>query len=236
LQNATALVEIGRYFLGKPYQTNLLEYRGKEKLIYSLDKFDCFTFVETVLALNCANNDCALTRDKFREKLKKIRYRGGTIDGYASRLHYTLEWLADNEKKKILHNMTFDLPGAKKFNKKINFMSAHRKLYPQLADQQSYEIITSKENNLSRQKHFYIPTKDISAALKKIGSGDIVAFTAQTEGLDIAHIGFAVRVSNSLKLMHASQKEGRVVISAGSLKEYLVQNKKFTGIIVARVD
>jgi hypothetical protein len=236
LPSTTQLVEIGRYFLGKPYQSNLLEHKGNEKLICSLDKFDCFTFVETILALNCTNNRCALTRDTFLGKLKIIRYRNGIIDGYASRLHYTLDWLADNEKKKILHNITSGLPRAKKFKKEINFMSNNRKLYPPLTDLQTYETITLLEKNISRKKHFYIPEKDVSAALTQIDSGDIVAFTAQAEGLDIAHIGFATRVNNDLRLLHASQKEGGVIISAVSLREYLVQNNKFNGIIVARIE
>jgi hypothetical protein len=231
----TLLVEIGRCFLGNPYQANLLERQGKEKLIHSFDAFDCLTFVETVLSLNAAIKSGVLTRDGFREKLKLIRYRNGFINGYASRLHYTLEWIADNEKKKILRNITCGLPGAVKFKKEINFISTHGKLYPQLADLRTHEAITATEKNLSRQKHLYIPKKDVSAAFRHIGSGDIVAFTAQADGLYIAHIGFAIREKGELHLLHASSKEGAVVISEKTIVSYLKQNKIFSGIIVVRL-
>jgi hypothetical protein len=230
------ICEIGKCFLDVPYQTATLESGHQEKLIVNFVQFDCFTFVETVLALAKCVESGNVTLKDFRKHLQLIRYRQGSVDGYASRLHYTLEWLDDNEKKKILHNITSGLPQATKFKKEINFMSNNRKLYPPLADLQTCETITLIEKNLSRKKHFYISKKDVSAALKQIGSGDIVAFTAQAKGLDIAHIGFAIRVNNGLKLLHASQKEGGVFVSAVSLKEYLVQNKKFTGIIVARIE
>jgi hypothetical protein len=54
------------------------------------------------------------------------------------------------------------------------------------------------------------------------------------EGLDVAHVGFAVWQEKNLHLLHASRKEGAVVISKKTLVAYLKSNKIFTGIIVAR--
>jgi len=67
----------------------------------------------------------------------------------------------------------------------------------------------------------------------KVNNGDIVAFVTAQEGLDVAHVGFAVRKGKSLRLLHASQKEGKVVISKKTLADYLKSNKRFTGVIIA---
>jgi len=53
--------------------------------------------------------------------------------------------------------------------------------------------------------------------------------------LDVAHVGFAILQGKNLHLLHASSKEGGVVISKKTLASYLKANKKFTGIIVARI-
>jgi hypothetical protein len=66
-------------------------------------------------------------------------------------------------------------------------------------------------------------------------NGDIIAFTTKDEGLDVSHVGFAIWQGKKLHLLHASSKEGGVVISKITLAAFLKANKKFTGIIVARV-
>ena len=42
---------IADYFIGYPYQANLLDGNNEEKLVITLDGFDCVLFVETVLAI-----------------------------------------------------------------------------------------------------------------------------------------------------------------------------------------
>lgn len=228
------LVGIGKYFLGAPYQAGTLDGARREKVIVNFTGFDCLTFVETVLALAHCARERKMSVRELRRQLQLIRYREGIINGYSSRLHYTLEWLTDNEKKLILRNITADLPRAEKFKKEINFMSAHKERYPPLSDPETYNKITAQEKEISQSGHFYITAKDVSSALKMIMPGDLICFTAKEEGLDIAHVGIAVCINKSIRLLHASRKEKGVIISAASLKEYLGLNKKFTGIIAAR--
>jgi hypothetical protein len=91
------------------------------------------------------------------------------------------------------------------------------------------------EKNISR-KVFHIIGKDkVSQQKAKIRNGDIIAFTTKDEGLDVAHVGFAIWQGKNLHLLHTSSKEGGVVISKKTLVAYLDSNKKFTGIIVARI-
>lgn len=227
------VIEIGRFFLGAPYQSGTLETPGREKLVINLAEFDCTTFVETVLALSGCTATGKLSPSEFWKKIKFIRYRQGKIDGYVSRLHYFSDWIRDNEKKKVLKDISRDLKG-RPGRKKINFMTSHRDLYAALNNNAVVDRMRQLENNLSRRTFHVISKSTINTVKTKIQNGDIIAFTADQEGLDIAHVGFAVRQGKSLRLMHASSKEGAVVISKKTLTAYLKSNKNFTGIIVAR--
>ena len=67
------------------------------------------------------------------------------------------------------------------------------------------------EKNLSR-KVFHIIGKDkVSRQKTRIKNGDVIAFATKEEGLDVAHIGFAIWQGKNLHLLHASSKKGGVV-------------------------
>jgi hypothetical protein len=228
------IIEIGRFFLNAPYRAGTLEAKGKEKLVINLAEFDCTTFVETVLALAQCAAAGKLSPSEFRKNVKFIRYRQGKIDGYASRLHYFTDWLRDNEKKKVLQDVS-RLSGGKATRKKINFMTAHRECYAALNNQTALERMQKVERNLSRKVFYVIDRGKMAQRKSKIQQGDIVALTTDQEGLDVAHVGFAVWQRRNLHLLHASSKEGAVVISQKTLAAYLRSNRSFTGIIVARL-
>jgi len=144
------VVEVGRFFLGAPYKADTLEAAGREKLVINLAEFDCTTFVETVLAIIRSTTDGQLSPSEFRKNVKFIRYRQGKIDGYASRLHYFTDWLSDNEKKKVLKDVTRLYPHAP-LRKKINFMTAHRELYAGLKKEAEFCKMQLVEKKLSRK-------------------------------------------------------------------------------------
>lgn len=227
------IVEIGRLFINRPYQAETLKSPGKEKLVVNLSTFDCTTFVETVLALARCASAGKISRNQFRKNLKSIRYRQGKIDGYSSRLHYFSDWLRDNENKKFLTDVSHRL-GGKPQRKKINFMTDHRQLYPALKNEAELHRISLMEKNLSRRVSYIIGKDKVSAQKAKINNGDIIAFATNQEGLDVAHVGFALRQGKSLRLLHASRKEGAVVVSDKTLAGYLNAGKTFTGLIIAR--
>lgn len=227
------IIEIGRSFLGAPYRTGTLEKAGRENLMVNLAEFDCTTFVETVLALACSALAGKLSLPEFRKNLKFIRYRQGRMEGYASRLHYFSDWLRDNEKKNVLKDISRLLGGVPR-RKKINFMTVHRDLYAGLKNKAAFGNLSRVEKNLSR-KIFYIIGKEKMARYQAgIHDGDVIAFAASQDGLDIAHAGFALRQGKHLHLLHASSREGAVVISKETLGSFLKANKKFDGILIAR--
>jgi len=227
------IVDIGRLFIGKPYRDGMLENPGKEKLIINVSAFDCTTFVETVLAFfRCAASG-RFSSGAFKKYLKLIRYRGGKISGYSSRLHYFTDWMRNNIEKKFLIDITGHLQ-ATPHRKKIDFMSTHPELYPALKNKVQLAKVIDIEKMLSRKAFPVMNKEKLGTRIKKIQSGDVIAFASNQQGLDVAHVGFALWQGNSLRLLHASRQEGKVVISKKTLLAYLTSNKKFTGIIVAR--
>jgi cell wall-associated NlpC family hydrolase len=227
------IVEIGRLFINVPYKVGTLENLGKEKLVVNISGFDCTTFVETVLALARCIIAGKLSCSELRKNLKLIRYRQAKIDGYSSRLHYFTDWLRDNEKKKILKDISrhFDAEAQRKI---IDYMTLNRASYPALKNEFEFQKMRLVEKNLSR-KVFHIISKDkMSRQKMKIKNGDVIAFATKDEGLDVAHVGFAIWQGKNLHLLHASSKEGGVVILKRTLVAYLKSNKKFTGVIIAR--
>ena len=233
LSGGDLIIEIGHSFLDAPYRAGILESQGREKLVVNFRQFDCTTFVETVLALAGCAATGKMPKSEFRRTLQLIRYRHGTIDGYSSRLHYFTDWLRDNEKKKIFKDVSHQLNAAAQ-RKKINYMTTHRTSYPDLNNEGEFQKMLLVEKNLSRKVFHSIGRDKVSKQLGKIQNGDIIAITTNQEGLDVAHVGFAIWQEKKLHMLHASSKEGAVVVSKKTLVAYLKQNSRFTGIIVAR--
>ena len=67
-----------------------------EELVAPLDRFDCVTFVETVLALARAADPAG-----FVDELRRIRYDGGQVE-WAARNHYMTEWVRRNGKTRVV--------------------------------------------------------------------------------------------------------------------------------------
>ena len=227
------LICVARIFIGAPYKAATLEKRGPERLRVELAAFDCVTFVETVLALSACADQEAISKAQFRKNLQAIRYRGGRIDGFASRLHYFSDWIADNEKKRVVSNVSKDLGGAS-LRKKISFMTSHRDGYPALKQETEFRKMQDVEKRLSRKTIRMIGRSALPMAAGCIQSGDIVALVTDLEGLDVSHVGFAVREGRSLRLLHASLAQGKVGISKQTLAAYIKARKSIAGIIIVR--
>lgn len=227
------LVRIGKTFIGTPYVAQTLEVGEIESLVINLQGLDCTTFIENVLAFSLINKKRDATFDSFVNTLEEIRYRGGKLNGYASRLHYFSDWIAENEKKGLVKDVTAAIGGAE-ISKEINFMSNHRDSYPFLSNEENYLKIKRTEDALN-QKSFYILLQEhIRNNEHLINNGDIIALTTSISGLDITHTGIATREADGrIHLLHASSS-GQVEISELPLTDYLKNIKNNTGIMVAR--
>jgi N-acetylmuramoyl-L-alanine amidase-like len=228
------ILEMGKFFLGTPYVAGSLETKAAEHLIVNLREFDCVTFAENVVALVRLVRSRQKSFEAFRKLLQKIRYRQGRLQGYSSRLHYFSDWIHDNQKKGILRDVTAEI-GGRPFKKTLTFMTTHADLYPPLKEAINLRRMKSLERRISKRSLFFIPKRALRHSEHKVRNGDLVAITTTREGLDVQHVGFAVRVRDRIHLLHASGVEGKVILSKDTLYRYLMQSKTRSGIMVARL-
>jgi len=228
------VVNIGKTFLGTPYKEHVLEAAGEEHLVVNMRALDCVTFCENALALARCVKMNKMTFDEYRKQLQLIRYRGGVIDGFASRLHYTSDYFYDGEKKEIWKLVTKDLGGIP-FVKKIDFMSTHAASYPQIRESEKVrKQIEVTEQEITNRTTYFIPKNRVAGISDKMNDGDILGITTSIEGIDTSHSGIAIREKDGLHLMHAPLAGKEVQISENVLSVYLALNKRQTGIMVAR--
>lgn len=228
------IVWVGKQFIGARYTPHTLELPGEEQLVVNLREFDCVTFVESALALAQCLKKESWTFDDFRHELRQIRYRDGILNGYASRLHYFSEWIADNQQKGIVTNLTTALGGEFK-SKRIDWMTQHRPAYRQLSDAREFERIAEVERRRSGIAIPQIPKSSVANISGELMDGDILAFVSTRPGLDVGHVALVARSPDgSAHLLHASDRSDNVVLSEETLEQYLQYLPNASGIMVAR--
>ena len=228
------IVAIGRSFLGTEYVANTLEAPGEEHLVVNLRGLDCVSFCENSLVFARCIKKSKMTFDDYKAELQFIRYRGGIINRYPSRLHYFSDYIYDNVQKGVVKDVTSEIGGIP-YKKTINFMSNHPESYRQLTEHPEFvEIIRQQEAEISARSLVHIPKGDVERISGKILDGDILAVTTNIPGLDISHTGLAVRQRGKLHLIHAPNVGSKVLITDKTLAEYLAGNEQQAGIMVAR--
>jgi hypothetical protein len=228
------VLAIGQSFIGTEYAANTLDAPGKEELMVNLQTLDCVTFYENSLVLARCIKKKKLTFDDYKNELQFVRYRGGVLNGYASRLHYTSDYFFDNEKKGVLKNVTKELGGVP-FKKKINFMTLHTDTYVQLKNSpENVKEIQKMEDRVNARMMYHIPKSDVQRIASKIKDGDIIGITSTVDGLDCNHTGIAIRKNGTLHFLHAPITGSKVQITELPFWEYLAKIKKDAGIMVAR--
>lgn len=227
------IAEIGKSFLGLSYEAHTLETQGQEQLVVHLTGLDCTTFLENALVFARCVKSGRTSFEDYQNELTKVRYREGKLDGYPSRLHYFSDWIFDNDAKGIVKDITKEI-GGKPYVKKINFMTKNRKEYAQISRNEEYfNAIKDAESKINSRQHYYIPKEDVKNAEAGIKNGYLVAITSGLEGMDIAHVGIAVKMDDGrIHFMHAPIVGSKVQITDMPLADYLMKNKKQTGIMV----
>ena len=219
-----------------PYDANTLESEdGTEELVVNCEEVDCTTFVEDALAMAlCEKQGREMSEAEFGRNLQKIRYRDGKIDGYTSRLHYMSDWVNNGIKNGFLEDVTAS-PYTDELN--LSYMSKNPKNYKQLANSSAnVDKMKAIEKSLTGKVVNWVPKDKVPhSGLPYIQNGDIILITTNTAGLDVAHMGLAIYVGNSLCLLHASSDKEKVLVEPMTLRCYLAQNEKFAGIRVMRL-
>ncbi|AFH48424.1 Hypothetical protein IALB_0712 [Ignavibacterium album JCM 16511] len=229
------IAEVGKTFLNTPYEAHTLEVSDEEQLVINFSGLDCTTFLETTFALARCIKQNKTSFDNFKNELQQIRYRDGKIKDYTSRLHYFSDWIYDNTNKGLIKDVTKEI-GGKPTKFKVNFMSENPHLYKHLkSNPELVNEIKKQEQEINSRQYYYIPENEIAKLESKIQNGDLIALTTNDKGLDIGHVGIAVKMPDGrIHFMHAPLVGSKVQITEDSISEYVKKIKKHTGIIVLR--
>lgn len=236
------MLYFGHKLEGRPYVAHTLEAAGAEHLVVNLRGLDCTTFVENSAALTLASLRGERSFAGFCRALQGLRYHGGAISGYASRLHYFSEWIADNARRGNVADAGkrggFPFTAVQEIN--VSFMSLHPDLYDKLrGDTAMQRLIAKNEKAVSGACVNYIPKKLLSLGRDKLAAavhdGDILALVTTKQGLDISHVGIAEWRRGKLHLLNASSIYGKVVLDQKTLYEYQMKRASQMGVRVIRL-
>ncbi|MDR1755832.1 MAG: DUF1460 domain-containing protein [Culturomica sp.] len=226
---------IARFFLGRPYKSGTLNVPDTAKPVINLRETDCVTLVENILALAWLPKYREESLSRFVRNIVRVRYRNGEITDYASRLHYSTDWLYEMQRQHLLKDIT-QKTGGVKFPHRIGYMSENYRNYPQLAADTLTLLprIRAVEAEINRRTYYYIPKDSIRKIESRIEPGDIVLITTNIAGLDTSHLGIAYEKDGRIHLLHASSDARRVVVSKETLGAYTQTIGSQTGIMIAR--
>jgi len=237
IADPNALVEFyARQFLGTPYVAHTLEAE-QEVLTINVHELDCLTFIETLYALARTTMAGRYSWRDYAAHIENVRYRGGNMGDYSTRIHYMSEWIIDNHVRGNLVEVTPDLPHADYMVKNIDYMSRNPQQYQQLKnDSAMVEKIRRHELRNHRfpyLKRTWLNDKAVKAELK---SGDFVSLVTRAEGLDVSHNGIiVVDDKGDPYLLDASMSGGKVMLESKPLYKYLERSKSNIGIRVYRI-
>ncbi len=232
---------VGRALLGTPYKSYTLEIDNRiEAPSVSFNGLDCWTFFEAALGFARMLDDPAenWTPERLLHYIELDRYRGGRCTGeYLSRLHYLEDWLADNDRRGLVDDLTRIL-GGQSVPHAAREMTVGWKHYRYLASNRSLlRPLRQMEERVSSRALYQIPKSRVASIEPKLRSGDIIGIVSRDGRLfGTSHVGLALRSADGvLHFMHASspQNYGKVVIDS-ELSKYLYRYGSHTGILVAR--
>ncbi len=226
---------IGMQFLETPYVGGTLDINKEEKCVVNLLELDCVTFFENVLGISLILKKGLDTFDDLINQVTETRYRNRILKDYTSRLHYTAEWIIDNEKKGIVRDITNSI-GGNKLDINVWYMSENYEKYPALKNNPNFvPVIKSVEQVVNSRRYWYLPKDKVRLYEQLIQTGDIIAIATNMPGLDYSHTGIAYRDDDdNLRLLHASSSKKKVILDV-PIVDYLSNNSKSIGISVIRV-
>ncbi len=205
---------LSRHFLGTPYQESTLigGVHTPEVFVINLEGVDCFTFLDYIESMRFSSSF-----HEFKDNLQKVRYRAGEIS-FENRNHFFTDWREFNSNR--IDDITEQI-GGKKVMRIMKLLNVREDGTSFLSGIQNRERLIS-----------YIPANAIDNALiSELKTGDYIGIYSEKQGLDVSHVGIAVKMENKTYLRHASSlKEQRKVLDQ-DFKDYITEK---SGIIVFR--
>lgn len=233
---------VGHALLGTRYKSFTLEIDDRaEAASVNFNGVDCWTFFEISLGFARMLDELEMswTPATLLHYVELDRYRGGVCTGeYLSRLHYLEDWLADNDRRGLVNDLTRDLGGVRA-NHAAREMTLGWRHYRYLkANPSLLAPLGRMEANVSSRALYQIPKNRVAQIESKLKSGDIIGIVSRDRPgvYSTAHVGLAYRGEDGvLHFMHASSPSnyGKVVVDA-RLSSYLARYRSDSGILVAR--
>jgi hypothetical protein len=232
---------VGQAMVGTRYKHFTLEIDNRiEAPSVNFQGMDCWTFFEIALGfarmLNEPEENWAPSM--LLHYIEQDRYRGGQCTGeYLSRLHYLEDWLADNDARGLVQDLTPHL-GGKSVPHSAREMSIGWRHYRYLKSNRSLlGPLARMEARVSTRPLYQISKSRVASIEPKLQSGDIIGIISRDRsGLySTSHVGLALRMDDGLHFMHASSPSnaGRVVVDT-RISKYLARYRSDSGILVAR--
>jgi hypothetical protein len=205
-----------------------------EELALEIDRFECVSLLESSLAVaRCAWRG-EPTEGCFVWEILGLRYRSGLMGNLASRLHYFIDWLEDNEGRWRLKNLTAEL-GGQPLGRDFYYITQHAAMAPALALPGVRRSMAAIERDLSSRQHVVLQRNDVRGALDAMRDGDLIAIVGNKPGRLVMHAGLIARQEGErARLLHASSYHRRVVVTREDVAAYVMRRPERTGVIVAR--
>ena len=233
---------VGRALTGIRYKNYTLEIDNRiEAPSVNFNAMDCWTFFEIALAFARMFDDSEenWTPERMLHYIEIDRYRGGECTGeYLSRLHYLEDWLADNDRRGLVEDLTRNLGGVSVPHSAREMTHGWRSYRYLRANRSLRRPLAQMEARVSSRPLYQIPKSRVKAIESKLRNGDIIGIISRDGRRRFAtsHVGLAYRTGDGvLHFMHASapRNYGKVVVDS-SLSSYLHRFGSHTGILVAR--
>ncbi|MEN3368509.1 MAG: hypothetical protein V7609_652 [Verrucomicrobiota bacterium] len=233
---------VGRALVGTRYKSFTLEIDNRiEAPSVNFNGMDCWTFYEIALAFARMLNDAEenWTPEQMLHYIELDRYRGGQCTGeYLSRLHYLEDWLADNDRRGLVDDLTRSLGGSSVAHSAREMTVGWRHYRYLKANRSLLGPLQQMEARVSSRPLYQIPKSRVAGIEGRLRSGDIIGIISRDGPgrYSTSHVGLALRAADgSLHFMHASSPRnyGKVVIDS-TLSSYLNRYRTDSGILVAR--
>lgn len=207
------IADISGFFLKTPYQANTLigDMNTPEKLVIDFEAFDCFTFLDEIVALSISTS-----WENFKLQLTKIRYENGQVSFFA-RNHFFIQWLKNNSHLFISEKL----------------FSEKTKCVKKMLNQKQNKSLWLKGIPLTEREVCFVGHDEIDQQFfTQLKSGDFIGFCTDQKGLDVSHVGLVILKDRIPFLRHASLRHKEVMDE--NLQTYWRAKPDCIGLIVSR--
>ncbi|MGH7909806.1 MAG: N-acetylmuramoyl-L-alanine amidase-like domain-containing protein [Thermodesulfobacteriota bacterium] len=205
---------LSEQFLNVDYKESTLigNKNTPEVFVINLQGVDCFTYVDYVEAMSLSNSF-----PEFKDKLRTIRYQFGNID-FLNRNHFFTDWEYFNSE--YVDDFTEKIGGdkTKTILKTLNDKNDGTYFIPGISPK--------------KRKIHYIPSDAFdNEMLSKLRSGDYIGIYSNQDGLDVSHVGIAIKEGDTFYFRHASSSEGNRKVVDEDFMNYISDKP---GILILR--